>query len=106
MPTRTFTAAELNALGAPHELVPPSLADEYPNTGVELHQVQTETRRWVSKHKLVFRAPDDGKTYRVVYEQGLTEDQEDTDPWGNAPTIKATEVEQQPVTVMRWVAKP
>jgi hypothetical protein len=67
-----------------------------------LHKEQIDTRRWVSVHELVFRAPDDGMTYSVTYEQGLTEDQDDTNPWNYDREVKATEVEQRPVVVQQW----
>lgn len=98
MTTRTFTPAELDAIGVPFE------CDTEPEDGfaTELHREQIATRRWVSVHRLVFRAPDDGKTYRVAYEQGLTEHQDGLDPWNGDSTVVATEVAQVPVTVQEW----
>ena len=49
-----------------------------------------------------FRAPDDGLTYLVQHEQGLTENQDGTDPWFDADEVKAVEVEQRPVVVQQW----
>ncbi|WP_406161043.1 hypothetical protein [Streptomyces canus] len=63
-----------------------------------LHREQVDSRRWVSVHELVFRAPDDGKVWRVHYERGLTESQDDTDPWNDERTIEADEVERVEVT--------
>jgi hypothetical protein len=96
MTTRTYTPDQLEEIGLPFE------ADGADGCAKELYQEQVGTRRWVSVHELVFRAPDDGKAYRVQYEQGLTETQEDHDPWNYEKVIKAVEVELRPVTVQRW----
>jgi hypothetical protein len=96
--TRTFTREELEAIGVPDEWT----ADEG-KLAKRLHEEQTDTRRWVSVHKLIFRAADDGKAYAVYYEQGLTESQDDTDPWNYDDTVTATAVEEQQVTVTKWV---
>lgn len=99
MTTRTFTVAELEAIGIPHRRTAP------PEGRAErLHEEQTDTGRWVSAHWLVFRAPDDGRAWAVTYEQGLTELQDDTEPWGYGRTeVTATEVEERQVTVTRWL---
>lgn len=102
MATRTFTREQLDALGLPDDLATEKNAAKYPEAAVELHREQIDTRRWVGVHELVFRAPDDGKAYRVTYEEGLTEVQDGTDPWNYEDEVKAVEVEQVPVTVMRW----
>lgn len=94
MPTRTFTRDQLDAWD-----LPDAWADDSPEI---LHREQVDSRRWVSVNELIFRAPDDGKTYQVFYEEGLTENQDDTDPWSHDHEIKAVEVEQRPVTVMQW----
>lgn len=96
MPTRTYTPEQLEEIGLPHE------ADGADGYAKELHTEQIDTRRWVSVHEVVFRAPDDGKSYRVRYEQGLTEHQDGLDPWNYQTQIKAEEVELRPVTVQRW----
>jgi hypothetical protein len=100
--TRVFHRDQLDALGLPHDLATEDNAREFPEAAVELHREQVDTRRWVSVHELIFRAPDDGKAYRVFYERGLTENQDDTDPWGYAATVEATEVEQYEATVTAW----
>lgn len=95
MPTRTFTVAELKELGIPDKW---RMA-----AGMELHREQVNTRRWVSVHQLVFRAPDDGRAYAVTYENGLTENQSDTPPFGWGETeVVATEMVAREVTVTRW----
>lgn len=98
MTVRIYTPDELDAIGVPFECE----ANADNGYAVELHQEQVDTRRWVSVHELIFRAPDDGKAYRVTYEQGLTEHQDGLDPWNYDKQIKAEEVELRPVTVQRW----
>lgn len=39
-----------------------------------------DSGRWQEYHHVVFVAPDDGKTWRVGYSRGLTENQE-MQPW-------------------------
>jgi hypothetical protein len=56
----------------------------------------------VSVHELIFRAPDNGKAYRVTYEQGLTEHQDDHDEWNYDREVTATEVKQYEATVTQW----
>lgn len=99
--TRTFTTAQLEAIGVPDELPGPN-SPKVEGLAYELAREQVDRRRWVSVHRLVFRAPDDGKAWRVYFERGLTEEQEDTDPWNGNATVEATEVELVPVTVQRW----
>lgn len=94
MTIRTFTREQLEAWD-----LPGAWADDAPEI---LHREQVDTRRWVSVNELIFRAPDDGKAYRLYYDQGLTEVQEDTDPWNDDAEIKATQVEQRAKTVMTW----
>jgi hypothetical protein len=101
MAIRVFTTEQLEEIGVPDELPGPT-GPEVEGLAYELHQQQIDTRRWVSVHELVFRAPDDGKAYRVSFERGLTEEQDDTDPWNGSAMIEATEVELVPVTVQRW----
>jgi hypothetical protein len=99
MTIRHFTPEQLAAIGIPDIWT----ATDKANAAERLHEEQIDTRRWVSVHELVFRAPDDGKTYSVTYEQGLTEAQDDTDPWNFDSEIKATEVEERPVVTQRWL---
>ncbi|MET9098327.1 hypothetical protein [Streptomyces antibioticus] len=101
MTTRIFTRDQLDAFGLPRETVTPDKAAEYPEVAVELHREQIDTRRWSSTHSLVFRAPDDGKTYRVTYQSPLTEHQE-CDDWFDDNEVKAFEVEQRTQIVTRW----
>ena len=100
MPTRIFTPDELEEIGVPFDCASPG-KDNPDNLAVELHDEQTGTRRWSSTHSLVFRAPDDGRAYRVNYQCPLTEHQE-CDLWFDDDAIRAEEVEPRPVTVQRW----
>ena len=102
MTDRTFTRDQLNTFGLPHDLASEANATQFPEAAVELHCQQVASRRWMSVHELVFRAPDDGLTYLVQHEQGLTENQDGTDPWFDADEVKAVEVEQRPVVVQQW----
>ncbi|MFB7420724.1 hypothetical protein ACFC1L_39770 [Streptomyces sp. NPDC056210] len=71
--------------------------------GVEvLHDEQVDSGRWLAYHELVFRAPDDGKTYQVDYQQGLTEIQEDHDRWNYESEIGGHEVELVEVVTKEW----
>ncbi|MYR46621.1 hypothetical protein [Streptomyces sp. SID5910] len=99
---RVFHRDQLAEWGVPNDLADESNAAEFPHAAVELHREQTATRRWVSVHELVFRAPDDGKAYRVTYEQGLTEVQEDHDEWDYRDHIVGEEVEEYDHTVKAW----
>lgn len=99
MITRTFTPDQLEEIGVPNELP----ADvEVPGLATELHREHIDSRRWASVHRLIFRAPDDGKAYRVTYQQPLTEHQE-CDIWFDDSEVKAVEVEQREVTVTKWL---
>lgn len=93
--TRTFTRAQLDALGLPDE------CGAFEGAAEELHCEQVDTRRWESVHELVFRAPDDGRAYRVTYREPLTEMQE-SDPWNDAREVEAVEVEEYDRTVKAW----
>jgi hypothetical protein len=96
MPDRTFTREQLEEWD-----LPGGWADDAPEI---LHREQVDSRRWVSVNELVFRAPDDGKAYRLYYERGLTESQDGTDPWDYEDVISADEVELVEVTTTEWRA--
>lgn len=97
MITRDFTREELEIIGVPYEW------DAEGTPAERLSEQQIDTRRWVSVHEIVFRAPDDGKAYGVSYVQGLTESQDDTDPWEyEGDPITAVEMEPHEVTVTEW----
>ncbi|WP_405620300.1 hypothetical protein [Streptomyces sp. NBC_00076] len=94
MATREFTREQLDEWD-----LPGAWADDAPEI---LHREQVDSKRWASVHELVFRAPDDGKAWRVYYERGLTEHQDDHDPWDYDRTVEADEVERVEVTTTEW----
>lgn len=62
-------------------------------TAVELHRAMVGKSRWADRYELVFSAPDDGRAYRVMYQRGATEHQQDsTDPWFHEEAVLAKEV--------------
>lgn len=97
MRTRIFHRDELAAMG-----IPKQSKVSGPNA-VVLHQDELERRRWDSVMCLVFRAPDDGRIWRVEYLEGLTEVQEDTDPWDYEVEIKAEEVRPYHISHISWM---
>jgi hypothetical protein len=92
--TRKFAREQLEEWDLPY-----CWADDSPE---ELHREQVDKRRWVSVWDLVFRAPDDGKAYLVSYDEGLTEMQDDTDPWNYDNAIEGVEVELVEVVTTEW----
>ncbi|MFF1625603.1 hypothetical protein [Streptomyces sp. NPDC058272] len=97
MPTRTFTREQLEEMGVPYEW------DAEPGKEAEiLHTEQVDSRRWVSIHEVVFRAPDDGRVWSVGYQEGLTESQDGTDLWFDDDTVTAVEMDLVEVTVQEW----
>jgi hypothetical protein len=102
--TRILTREQLEEWGLPYELASETDADP-DGLAVELHREQTDTRRWCSAHRLIFRAPDDGQPWAVRYLRGLTEYQ-DQDPWDDAPQVKATLMECYERTVTAWREVP
>ncbi|MCP9205515.1 hypothetical protein [Streptomyces cucumeris] len=103
MPTRTFTTAELAAIGVP----PDSPRDvEYSDT--VLCDEHVTTLKYTAKRRAVFLAEDDGKTYAVEYEGRLNVGDfeigeytpDDHGWWGG--TVEAVEVEERQVTVTQW----
>lgn len=99
---RILTREQLEEWGLPHETAPDGFAGNPPGLAAELHREQIDTRRWYSMHRLIFRAPDDGQPWAVIYLQGLTEVQEDTDPWNEASQVTATRMEPYERTVVAW----
>jgi hypothetical protein len=94
---RHFTRVQLEEIGVPFEL------DGDDTCATELSDELVGSERWTDVHRLVFRAPDTGDAYQVVYEVGSTEHQDGIDPWHrHGKTIPATEVEQRPVVVQQW----
>lgn len=95
--TRVFTRDQLEDLGVPHE------CGEFEGSAEELYGTLYDTTRWAHVYEFVFRAPDDGKAYRVYYERPATEMQEGgIDLWDYETEIKAVEVEQVQVVSTVW----
>jgi hypothetical protein len=97
MTSRTYTCDQLEAIGVPYDCA--SSVAPVEGYATELHCEQIDTRRWLSVHELIFRAPDDGKAYRVTYDRGLTENQWCSPFEYRGNTIEAVEVEQRTRTV-------
>ncbi|MEU0158992.1 hypothetical protein ABZ154_09150 [Streptomyces sp. NPDC006261] len=95
MPNRIFTAEELEGFGVPFE------CDNSEGTAEELSNELYDFTRWAHVHEFVFRAPDDGKAYRVHYRTGATEHQ-DQDLWNWEDRIEGVEVEEVQVTTTAW----
>lgn len=68
----------------------------------EIARERLEEHRWHAIFRVIFTAPDDGQTWAAEYREGLTEIQEDTDPWDDAPTVTLTQVERYEKTVTAW----
>lgn len=94
MITRTFTVEQLRAWGLP------TGGDEH--SAQILHDESIGHRRWTDERRCVFRAPDDGLVYRVVYSKGLTEHNEEQ-PWEYANEVTGVRVMGQERTVIVWV---
>lgn len=61
------------------------------------------TSRWSVQHEVIFKWKD-GKNYKTHYSVGATE-QQDESPWEYETEVNCVEVEQQQVTVTKWVEK-
>lgn len=103
MATRLFTRTQLAALG-----VPPDSPDDVEYSDTVLADEFVTTLKYSAQHRCVFRA-DDGRAYAVEYEAPLDvgdfevdNDIPDDHGWYD-DTVTATEVEQRPATVVRWV---
>lgn len=103
MPTRTFTHAELAAIGVPPDDPTDIAYDEH-----VLADEQIGILKYTATRRCVFEAPDGG-TYAVEYEAKLdVGDFElgdvgpDNQGW-DGDTVEAVEVEEQQVTVTKWL---
>lgn len=61
-----------------------------------------DTSRWSEHHTLIFKAPDDGKVYRVYYSTGLTEYQDES-PWEYDTEIEGVEMVKRKVLVYKYL---
>jgi len=100
--TRTFTVAELAAIG-----VPPDELDDMEYSDTLLADEFVGTLKYTAQRRCVFLAEDDGLTYAVTYEAPLdTGDYEVSDGMpadhGWYGYVEAVRVEEREVTVTRW----
>jgi len=101
--TRTFTIAQLTALG-----VPPDEPDDVEYSDTLLADEHVTTLKYTAQRRCVFRADDDGQAYAVTYEAPLdTGDYEVgdgmPDDHGWYGDVEAVAVEKREITVVRWV---
>lgn len=99
---RKFQVALLKEWGLPYGIVEP---------GSILQDEAIDSGRWSEFHHLVFRAPDDQCLWRVGYEVGLTELQ-DQRPWDSEDThvdldgtVEGVRVKVKRVTTITYVPK-
>ncbi len=62
-----------------------------------------DNSRWSIQHRIVFKWTD-GKYYQCYYSVGATE-QQDESPWEYDDEVACIEVEQEEVTIKKWVKK-
>jgi hypothetical protein len=101
MPIRHFTRQQLAVLS-----VPPDSPDDIQYSDTLLADEHVTTLKYTQQRRCIFRA-DDGKTYAVTYEAPIDAGDWETgavpDGYGwYGETIEAVEVQQRPVTVVRW----
>lgn len=89
MTVKSFTRGRLEELGVPYKAM------------IQFNIVDQD--RWATFYEGVFLDSENGKHYRIPWVQGSTENQDDTDPFGYAEVVRATEVEHRPVTELQWV---
>lgn len=85
--TRTFTRDQIQEWGLPFEGGDLVVKDE-----------MLDHTRWSILHELIFRAPDDGKLWYLIYQLPATEYQE-CDRW---PSLEAVEMEAYIETVTSY----
>lgn len=99
--TRTFTVAELAAIG-----VPPDQPEDVDYSDVLLVDEPVTTLKYTAKRRCVFRA--DGWVWAVEYEAPIDAGDYDLDAYvpddhgWYGDTVIATAVEERQVTVTRW----
>ena len=99
---RTFTREEMNALDLPDGGVAPGADNPHGHAIVHSREF-FDDRRWVDTWQLVFQIPGDDALYRVYYDVGATEAQEDADPWNDEDEIEAETVEPVPGGVTTYL---
>ncbi|MGW6741699.1 hypothetical protein ACWGDX_13390 [Streptomyces sp. NPDC055025] len=104
MTTRQFTRNELAAIG-----VPPDSPDDIEYDDDLLADEPVTTLKYTALRRVVFRAPDDGKSYAVEYETRLdtgdfeVNEYSPEDHGWYGDTVEAVEVEERQVLVTRWL---
>jgi hypothetical protein len=68
-----------------------------------LHEEHVGKDRWCEHVEIVFEAPDDGRTYAITIQRGLTEYQDGHDMFGGDDEVEGVLVEKREVTVTRWL---
>lgn len=98
---RIFDVKTLKDWGLPYEAATPleEIGDEA--IAVVFEDDHYDSGRWSEYHALVFRAPDDGLLYSVLYSVGLTENQEER-AWENNKTVNGERVEPFEVTKIAY----
>lgn len=86
--TRKFTMEEIDEWDLPWGL----------EKGMVISDEITDHNRWSVWHELIFRAPDDGKLWRLSYQKPATEMQE-CDRW---PDLEAVQVEAVLTSVTQY----
>lgn len=100
MPIRTFTVAELAALG-----VPPTTASHVEHSDNLLADEYVAPLKHTVLRRAIFRTRDGDRTYAVAYQ---VDDYLPGHHGWFSDTVEAVEVEQQPAAVLQWtpVADP
>ena len=81
------------------------LADEWDvayDAPGQLATERLEEHRWYVRKRVIFTAPDDGQIWAAEYCEGLSELQEDTDPWAGQQEVTLTRYESYEKTVTAW----
>ncbi|QCX81093.1 hypothetical protein C9F11_37550 [Streptomyces sp. YIM 121038] len=104
MTDRHFTREQLAALG-----VPPDQPDDVEYSDVLLADEHVTNLKYTALRRVIFTAPDDGRTYAVEYQAPIDVGDFEVGDGGPddygwyGPTVEAVEVEERPVVVQQWV---
>ena len=74
----------------------------FPRAPGEIARERGDEHRWYVEMRVIFAAPDDGLIWAAEYEHGLTEIQEDHDPWDGQQWVTLTRYESYEKTVTAW----
>ncbi|MFJ4703170.1 hypothetical protein ACIP5N_33975 [Streptomyces sp. NPDC088768] len=102
MSTRQFTVSELDDLG-----VPPHRPEDVEDSDTLLADEHVTTLKYTQQRRVIFAAPDDGRTYAVEYESQLNlghfelgDPPPDHGWYGD--TVEAVEVKPVPTLAICW----